>query len=492
MTLLKEGDELNNTYEIIKSLGTKITAETYLAKSKDKQVILLCISVDILNELNIDKIIFIEHIYYLIKISSQYDAHRYMNLYYDYFMTNIMAQEYIIIINDYIKGNTLQEILLNQIENMKSEAFDFNTILKMFTDIAEDLQYIHLYKISHNNIKPSNIMYDEESERFKLIDFDFSCKSGVQCNNMKPSSEYYMSPEYLQGDEKSMFKNDIWSIGVVFYQIANLGIDYMDFNTINPDEIKEKIIKLQVKPSNYEDPRINDLIKLLLNKNPNERPDINTIVEYLYSIKPKCRINNTEYNRNDAFALLSSVDTTLSENIDDEQLCQRLSNLLIKCNVNGTNFNNHQLIKLSKLLNIKLPESTDTNTLCAFINNELQSSNKVYSEYITDLLIKTIEMYNELQSPDIKRKIKNNYNNIYTISKKLNLLNVDYLIKYYNHLYTKYLFYSNTSNTQKKYHNTQTKYKSMIKTILDIIYNINPNTIINGKNLTDLKVEFGF
>ena len=71
----------------------------------------------------------------------------------------------------------------------------------------------------HRDLKPANILLKDKT--VKIADFGFAKRAG---SNPKEScnvgSPLYMSPEALQGNIYTV-KNDIWSIGVILYEILH-------------------------------------------------------------------------------------------------------------------------------------------------------------------------------------------------------------------------------------------------------------------------------
>jgi len=95
---------------------------------------------------------------------------------------------------------------------------DSKTILKFFLNIVEALIYIHGKKVSHNDIKPQNIVVMED-ERLKFIDFDVALSLGTKANGR--GTMEYMDPEIIKtwGTKSLLFneKRDIYSLGVLLF-----------------------------------------------------------------------------------------------------------------------------------------------------------------------------------------------------------------------------------------------------------------------------------
>lgn len=105
--------------------------------------------------------------------------------------------------------------------------------LIIFYQIVLAVKVMHDKKVAHRDLKMDNILRDEKKPIIRIIDFDDSivCEDGYQIKNI-PYNCSYESPELIelceQKDKKSrlrkikemnLYKNDIWCLGVIFYEI---------------------------------------------------------------------------------------------------------------------------------------------------------------------------------------------------------------------------------------------------------------------------------
>jgi serine/threonine protein kinase len=75
---------------------------------------------------------------------------------------------------------------------------------------------MHTKQICHRDIKLENLIFYEETETVKIIDFGFAtgCKEKLKVFCGTPS---YMAPEIVAKKEYSGAAADVWSSGVVMY-----------------------------------------------------------------------------------------------------------------------------------------------------------------------------------------------------------------------------------------------------------------------------------
>ena len=109
---------------------------------------------------------------------------------------------------------------------------------KIIEQLLKGLSDIHVNNIVHMDIKPSNILVDD-NENISFIDFGISLKIGDEVE--LGSTIWYRAPELL-GKEKiqANTKMDIWSLGCVIYELL-MGIPL--FKAGNENKLIKKILK---------------------------------------------------------------------------------------------------------------------------------------------------------------------------------------------------------------------------------------------------------
>jgi serine/threonine-protein kinase len=94
-------------------------------------------------------------------------------------------------------------------------------VLEMVADSAEALAYAHDHNVVHRDVKPGNIMYDQDTQTLKITDFGIAriTDSSRTKTGMVLGTPSYMSPEQLAGN-KVDGRSDLFSLGVMLYQMV--------------------------------------------------------------------------------------------------------------------------------------------------------------------------------------------------------------------------------------------------------------------------------
>ncbi|KAL4471960.1 hypothetical protein ABPG72_018462 [Tetrahymena utriculariae] len=107
-------------------------------------------------------------------------------------------------------------------------SFSLIDLRYMISDIANALEYLHSKKISHNDIKPTNILLDENCN-LVLSDFGTASisdgSSSEQLNYITSiMNKTYLAPEIIDQNEQKILhfnplKSDIFSFGLTIFQL---------------------------------------------------------------------------------------------------------------------------------------------------------------------------------------------------------------------------------------------------------------------------------
>lgn len=95
-------------------------------------------------------------------------------------------------------------------------------IYQLMIQITDALEYAHKQSVVHRDIKPGNIILDDEIQRVTVTDFGiaFVADNSKTRTGTIMGSPYYMSPEQVLG-KRVDGRSDIFSLGVTFYQLLS-------------------------------------------------------------------------------------------------------------------------------------------------------------------------------------------------------------------------------------------------------------------------------
>ncbi|HEV3261591.1 MAG TPA: serine/threonine-protein kinase [Gemmataceae bacterium] len=119
---------------------------------------------------------------------------------------------------EYVDGANLRQLLQNG-------HMDPDAALRIIPQICDALQYAHDEDIVHRDIKPENILLDKKG-RVKIADFGLAKLVGLTPTYLTLTGShqvmgtlYYMAPEQMERPHTVDRRADIYSLGVVFYEM---------------------------------------------------------------------------------------------------------------------------------------------------------------------------------------------------------------------------------------------------------------------------------
>lgn len=106
-------------------------------------------------------------------------------------------------------------------------------IWKYFIQIIFGLKYLHYNNIIHRDIKCSNIFLDQY-DNIKIGDFGTSkiLTEYLNYGQTQIGTPYYMAPEIFKRIRYTN-KVDIWSLGIVLYELITLDVPFKGYNMID-------------------------------------------------------------------------------------------------------------------------------------------------------------------------------------------------------------------------------------------------------------------
>jgi WD40 repeat protein len=173
-----------------------------------------------------------------------------------------------------IRGGSLVDAILQA--NLTNEYWDIERAAKLLDQIASALHTAHRNKIVHQDIKPANILLDEDGNAY-LTDFgiarvlDSDINLAQDANNVMHGSPKYISPEHLKRAEITP-KSDIYSLGLLMYEVltGDPPYDSTELLELLQMHLKRRIPPLQEKRPDLPD-ELNAPLRQATTRNPDER-----------------------------------------------------------------------------------------------------------------------------------------------------------------------------------------------------------------------------
>ena len=223
--------------------------------------------------------------------------------------------EFYYLILEYVEGMTLKDYMV------KNPRIPIETIVHIAKQIAAGLSHAHQNGIIHRDIKPQNILMNENLT-CKITDFGIARAYGdttlTQTNQML-GTLYYLSPEQARGNVATA-QSDIYSLGILIFEMITGQIPFKGESAvaIALKHLQEELPDIDKYRENVPQSVKNIVLQATM-KNPNERyisskelfEDLSTVLnpERLYENKytgfkipaePAKNYNQTQYLDNNS------------------------------------------------------------------------------------------------------------------------------------------------------------------------------------------------
>ena len=171
--------------------------------------------------------------------------------------------------------------LTGRLKAQRGKLLPEDRIADWFVQICLALKHLHDRKILHRDLKSQNIFLSGRKELIKLGDFGIArvLKHTNEHARTAIGTPYYLSPEICEGKAYNN-KSDIWSLGVVLYEMCTLKCP---FDAKNLNGLVLKIIRAVFEPVPLHlSSACRELVSTLLKKDPKTRPNINQVLRMPY------------------------------------------------------------------------------------------------------------------------------------------------------------------------------------------------------------------
>ena len=183
---------------------------------------------------------------------------------------------------EFVEGRTLHDDL------SKGKVFSEKEALEVLIQLANALAHAHAHGMIHRDVKPKNIMINNE-QVVKLADMGLArMTSDVQAAKSEKGkafgTPYYIAPEQIRGEVNIDGRADIYSLGATFYHMVT---GRVPFEASSPSEVMRMHLKEPLTPPDHINisltAGISEVIEVMMAKKRKDR--YNSMEELLIDLK---------------------------------------------------------------------------------------------------------------------------------------------------------------------------------------------------------------
>lgn len=172
---------------------------------------------------------------------------------------------------EYVRGRSLRAILSEHEEH--GELVPIHRALTVIAQIAEGLDLVHRAGIVHRDVKPANILIEDDTGRPVLADFGLAEQGGASSARRVAGTPRYMPPEQLRGDAALTPQADVYALGCTAFMLLT---GRPPFDDANQDDLVQSIFnKPAPRVSHVRSGRaaFDEAIARALQKDPKDRQE---------------------------------------------------------------------------------------------------------------------------------------------------------------------------------------------------------------------------
>ncbi|MEE9131478.1 MAG: bifunctional serine/threonine-protein kinase/formylglycine-generating enzyme family protein [Phycisphaerales bacterium] len=177
------------------------------------------------------------------------------------------------IVMEYVKGISLDD-RLKELRNVldpagrstRTKSSYLQSTVTLIAQVADALEHAHQHGIIHRDVKPANILIDQDGEP-RLADFGIAknlAEEGLTDPGSITGTCRYMSPEQASAAGTSIdHRTDIFSLGVVLYESISL---QLPFDGETPEQILSQVISKRPRRVRSYNPTISRDLETICHK----------------------------------------------------------------------------------------------------------------------------------------------------------------------------------------------------------------------------------
>jgi len=311
--VITKGQEINDRYKIIKTIGEGGMANVYLAYDTilERHVAVKVLRGDLATD---EKFV---RRFQREALSASSLSHPNIVEVYDVGEDNGIYY----IVMEYIEGRHLKQLL------KKRGKLTLNEVIDIMLQITDGMSAAHDSYIIHRDIKPQNIMILENG-MVKITDFGIAMalnSTQLTQTNSVMGSVHYLPPEQASG-KGSTIQSDVYSMGILMYELLSGTLPYRGDNAV---EIALKHLKEPLPSIRKECPDIPQAVENVIlksaAKNPKNRyadaramhDDLLTCCDESRAHEPRYEYKYPEFDEAETARKEKQIEKTMEFNSDD-------------------------------------------------------------------------------------------------------------------------------------------------------------------------------
>ena len=204
-----------------------------------------------------------------------------------YEVIDLQYCEYVYLVMEYLEGYNLWDYIKNNRVNIMGEELGLpeSDVWIIFSQIVKTVSYMHDAGYAHRDIKSGNIMVGDNM-RATLIDFGFALthtryeeRYDKRWDGNINCTPEFMSPELSTGLKIDLRMSDMWSLGVLLYQMLTFRYPF-DNNRGNLVELKQLIQRGVYTKPHHLSSQAYTILDRLLQVNPDDRATCRELMSY--------------------------------------------------------------------------------------------------------------------------------------------------------------------------------------------------------------------
>jgi len=281
-------------YVIKKELGSGAFGQTYLVEQNGKKYVMKQIALTASNVADVQTEV--DALYKVSIVNNCNDKSMSVLCLHDYFVHYKDSKPYFIIVMNYLENAiTLRQYMNDNIHTEKED------ILFFISRLVDQLNILHNHNIIHGDIKPENVIVQIKNNSIinvMLIDFGLSCLKKcipggtityaapeilpiIGTNSEIKRAESPQWRRYVPVNKNDYKKTDVWSLGLVFYELIMRELPFAIENVAAPT-LLYKLVKFyqnldEIIVDNDFDEHVLHIVQKMLRTNPFKRISIHRV-----------------------------------------------------------------------------------------------------------------------------------------------------------------------------------------------------------------------